>query len=102
MTWSQAVDDRSPKIVLLTVAVALFAFSVLSPSAVAGAQTNQASSSGNQTSTSNTIAYVPPPTGCTLPGYTAPASLIITLGTKPTTTPGALVHERAAVCDDIP
>jgi hypothetical protein len=81
MILEPAVDDRSPRVAVLTVTLAIFLFSFFAPIGIANASVNS-SSAGNVTSS---ISYVPPPTGCTLPGYTAPVPLLTTLGASSTT-----------------
>jgi hypothetical protein len=79
------VSDRSSRTALLAVALALLSLSVLASIGVAHAQVGATSESSETTTIA--ISSIPPSTGCTLPGYQAPASLLTTLDTKSTSTP---------------
>ncbi len=79
----------------MAVTLALFSFSVLFPIAIAHAQVGATSESTN--STTIAISSIPPSTGCTLPGYQAPASLLTTLDTKSTSTHRTLSNAPKSV-----
>lgn len=80
---------------MLAVALALFSLSVLASAGVAHAQVGATSESTS--STTIAISSIPPSTGCTLPGYQAPTSLLTTLDTKSTSTPHTLTNAPKSV-----